>query len=83
MASCQRHQTDAKNVPAYLESSLELIRCLQGGDLTTNEALAYLCSLDVVSPYTTIPIQEAITNATDRIQNPMLHLSKQDISGFL
>ena len=32
----------------------------------------------MVSPYTSIPIQEAITNAVDRIQNPILHLSKQD-----
>ena len=30
-------------------------------------------------PYPT-PIQEAITNATDRIQNPIFHLSKQDAS---
>ncbi|CAH3152439.1 unnamed protein product [Porites evermanni] len=32
---------------------------------------------------TTIPIQEAITNATDRIQNPILHLSKQEVSDLL
>ena len=72
-----------KNVPAHLENSLELIRCIQAGDLTTNKALPYPCSLDVVSLYTTIPIQEAITNATDRIQNPVLHLSKQDVSDLL
>ena len=54
-----------KNVPAHLENSLELIRCIQAGDLTTNKALPYPCSLDVVSLYTTISIQEAITNATD------------------
>ena len=29
-------------------------------------------------PYPT-PIQEAITNATDRIQNPILHLSKHNV----
>ena len=37
----------------------------------------------MVSLYTTIPIQEAITNATDRIQNSVLHLSKQDVSDLL
>ena len=75
-----------KNVPAHLQNSLELIRCIQAeqvGDLTTNEALPYPCSLDVVSLYTTIPIQEAITNATGRIQSPILHLSKHDVSDLL
>ena len=69
-----------KNVPAHLENSLELIRCIQAGDLTTNKVLPYPCSLDAVSLYTTIPIQEAITNATDRILNPVLHLSRQDVT---
>ena len=72
-----------KNVEAHLENSLELIRCIQAGDLTTNKALPYPCSLDVVSLYTTIPIQEAITNATDRILNPVLHLSREDVSDLL
>ena len=72
-----------KNVPAHLENSLEHIRCLQAGDLTINKALPYSCSLDVASLYTTISIQEAITNAADRIQNPILHLSKHDISDLL
>ena len=50
---------------------------------TTNKTLPYPCSLVVVSLYTSIPIQEAITNAVDRIQNPILHLSKQDITDLL
>lgn len=84
MASYQRpHWPMLKNVPAHLESSLKLIRCVQAGDLTTNKAPPYPCSLDVVSLYTSIPLQEAITNVTDRIQNPILHLSKQDISDLL
>ena len=49
-----------KHVPAHLENSLELIRCIQAGDLTTNKALPYPCSLD-----------------------PVLHLSKQDVSDLL
>jgi len=73
-----------KNVPAHLENSLELInKRIQAGDFTTNKTLQYPCSLDVVSLYTSIPIQEAITNAADRIQNPILHLSKQDITDLL
>ncbi|XP_068704765.1 uncharacterized protein [Montipora foliosa] len=72
-----------KNVPAHLENSLELIRCIPSGDLTTNKALPYSCSLDVVSLYTKIPIQEAITKATDRILNPVLHLCRQDVSDLL
>ena len=72
-----------ENVPAHLENSLELIKCIQDGDLTTNKTLPYPCSLDVVSLYTSIPVQEAITNATDRIQKPILHLSKQDTTDLL
>ncbi|CAH3126165.1 unnamed protein product, partial [Porites lobata] len=44
-----------KNVSAHLKNSLELIRCIQAGDLTTNKALPYPCILDLVSLYTTIP----------------------------
>ena len=72
-----------KNVPAHLENGLKLIRCIPAGDLTINKVLPYPCSLDVVSLYTTVPTQEAITNATDRILNPVLHLCRQDISGLL
>ena len=75
-----------KNVPAHLENSLELIKCIQAGDFTSNKTLRYPCSPDVVSLYTSIliqSIQEATTNAADGIQNPILHLSKQDITDLL
>ena len=72
-----------KDVSAHLENSLELIKYIQAGDFTTNKTLPYPCSLDVVSLYTSIPIQEAITNATDRIHNPIFHLAKQDIKDLL
>jgi len=65
------------DVPAHLENSLELSKCIQAGDFTTNKTLPYPCRLDVVSLYTSIPIQEAITNAADRIRDPTLHLSKK------
>ena len=53
------------NVPARKRSA---------SDLTTNKALPYPCSLDVVSLNTTIPMQEAITN---------INFSKQDVSDLL
>ena len=72
-----------KDVPAHLENSFELINCIQSGDVTTNKMLTYPCSLDVVSLYTSIPIQEAITNAVNRIQNRILHLSEQEVTDLL
>ena len=72
-----------KDVPAHLENSLELIKCIQAGDFTTNKTLPYPCSLDAVSLYTSIPIQEAITNATDRIHTPILQLTIQDMIDLL
>lgn len=66
------------NAPAHVENNLELIKCIQTGDLTDNKALRYPCSLDIVFLYTPKPIEEAITNAAERIQKPILHLSKQD-----
>ena len=68
---------------AHLENSPEPIKCIQAGDFITKKTLPYPCSLDVVSLYTSIPIQEAINNAVDRIQNAILHLSKQDIADLL
>lgn len=66
------------NAPAHVENNLELIKCIQTGDLTANKALRYPCSLDIVFLYTPKPIEEAITNAAERIQKPILHLSKQE-----
>ena len=52
MATCQRFEADAVNIPAHLENSLEVVKCIQAGDLTTNKLLPYSpCSLDVVSLY--------------------------------
>ena len=61
-----------KDVPTHLENSLELLK-----------TLPYPCSLDPVSLYISIPIQEAITNATDRIHTPILQLTKQDMIDLL
>jgi len=83
MVAHQHPETDARERPAHLENSLELIKCIQAGGFTTNKTLPYPRSLNVVSLYTSIPIQEAINNAVDRIKNPILHLSKQDITDLL
>ena len=72
-----------KDVPAHLENSLKLIKYIQDSDFTTNKTLPYPCSLDVVTLYTSIPIQEAITNATDRIHGLIFHLAKQEIMDLL
>lgn len=74
-----------KNIPAQLENSLELIRCIQEGDLNNNnnKTLPYLCSLDSVSLCTSIPIQEAINNAVNRIHHTIHHLSRRDIADLL
>ena len=74
-----------RNVPAHLENSYELIKCIQDGDANNrNKALPYPCSLDVVSLYTSIPIQEAIDNTVNKIEHSSTyHLSRHDIAELL
>ena len=74
-----------RNVPAHLENSYELIKCIQDGDSNNrNKALPYPCSLDVVSLYTSIPIQEAIDNTVNKIEHSSTyHLSRHDIAELL
>ena len=48
-----------------------------------NKALPYPCSLDVVSLYTSIPIQEAIDNTINKIEHSTYHLSRHDIAELL
>ena len=73
-----------KNVPAHLENSYELIKCIQDGDSNNkNKALPYPCSLDVVSLYTSIPIQEAIENTVNKIEHNTYHLSRHEIAELL
>lgn len=80
---CNALKPMLKDVPAHLENSLELISASKPAISPPTKTLPYPCSLDVVSLYTSIPIQEAITNATDRIHMPILHLAKQDIIDLL
>ncbi|XP_066026295.1 telomerase reverse transcriptase-like [Pocillopora verrucosa] len=60
-----------------------VIERIQDGDSNDNKTLPYPCSLDVVSLYTSIPIQEAIDNTVDRIEHSMLHLSRLDVAELL
>ena len=67
-----------KNVPAHLENSLELITCIQTGDSSTNTNI-------FTQPRCGVPVyfnthRGAITNAVDRIRNPM---PKQYITDLL
>lgn len=45
-----------KDVLANLENSLEL-KCIQAGDFTTSKTQPYPCSLDMVSLFTSRPVQ--------------------------
>ena len=63
-------------------SSTYLIKYIQDGD-SNNKALPYPCSLDVVSLYTSIPIQEAIDNTVNKIEHSTYHLSRHDIAELL
>jgi len=72
-----------RNIPAHLKNSLKLIRRIQDGDLNKNKTRPYSRSLDAVSFYTSISIQEAISNTINRIQYTTHHLSRQDITDLL
>ena len=71
------------SVPAHLENSYELIERIQDGDSNNNKTLPYPCSLDVVSLYKSIPIQEAIDNSIGRIEHSTFHLSRLDVTELL
>ena len=72
-----------EDVPAYLENSLQLIECLKSRDNTTNTQFSYPFSLDVVSLYTSIPLEEAIENIINRISTSIMSLTKEDIKELL
>ena len=72
-----------EDVPAYLENSLQLIECLKSRDNTTNTQFPYPFSLDVVSLYTSIPLEEAIENIINRISTSIMSLTKEDIKELL
>lgn len=53
------------NIPAHLESSLQLIQRIQTNNSDANWEFPYPFSLDVVALYTSIPINEAIENISN------------------
>ena len=71
------------SVPAHLENSYELTKRIQDRDSNNNKTLPYPCSLDVVSLYTSIPIQEAIDNTIGRIKHSTFYLSRLDVAELL
>ena len=68
-----------KDVPANLDNSMKLIENTQSRDRATNQKCPYSLSLNVVSLYTSIPIQEAINKVTDRIKNTIFSLTAEDL----
>ena len=67
-----------KNVPAHLENNTQ-----DGDSNNRNKALAYPCSLDVVSLYASIPIQEATDNTINKTEHSKYHLSRHEIAKLL
>ena len=72
-----------EDVPAHLENILELIECIKSRDNTTNTQFPFPFSLDVVSLYTSIPVEEAIENIINRISTCTMSLTKEDIKELL
>ena len=59
------------NVPAHLENSKSLMDCITNlcnSSSTTGGQTLIPCSFDVVSLYTSIPIQDAIRNVKDKLE---------------
>ena len=73
------------NVPAHLESSLQLIHRIQNINSDRNREFPYPFSLDVVALYTSIPVNEAIENVSNicTMGHSINHFSKNDISELL
>ena len=72
-----------KEVPAHLESSLQLINTIKARETSTNLDFPYPFSLDVVSLYTSIPVSEAITNVSRKMGAKINHFTKEDIVDLL
>jgi hypothetical protein len=74
-----------KEVPAHLENSISLIEEIQSLDGATNREFSYPFSLDVVSLYTSIPIQEAIRNIIERMETNTTYctLTTDDVKNLL
>jgi len=71
------------DIPAHLENSLELMTDIQTRDHTMHQLSPYPFSLDVTALYTSVPINEAIDNVSNRIISPIQTLTKEDIKALL
>ena len=56
-----------KAFPAHLENSLELIKCIQAGDFTTNKTLPYPCILVYINTHTRSHYQRHRQNSQPNI----------------
>ena len=66
-------------VHAHLENSMDSITLIQTRNLAANISHPYPSSLDVAALYTSIPVQEAIQNVFDSLENYVGLLNRADI----
>ena len=66
-------------VHAHLENSMDSITLIQTRNSAANKSHPYPLSLDVVALYTSIPVQEAIQNVFDRLEDYVGLLNRADI----
>ena len=74
------------NVPAHLKNSNTLIERLQTLTPSVRQQYPYPFSLDVVALYTSIPVEDAITNTINILERDHFHhssLSNSDINDLL
>ena len=72
-----------KDVTAHLENSMDLISMIQSRNTADNLKHPYPFSLDVVSLYTSIPVQEAMRNVVERLEHNVGFLARDDIEQLL
>ena len=63
-----------KSIPAHLENSLQLINDIKGMPKADVSKHPYPFSLDVVSLYTSVPVQGAIQTVRDKLKDNPTHL---------
>ena len=72
-----------KQVPAHLENSMQLIKRIQQTESEIRKETPYPYSLDVVSLYTSIPIQEAIQATLELLLSKIGPFTRQDVQELL
>ena len=71
------------NVPVHVESSLQLIHRIQTNNSDANREFSYPFSPDVVTLYTSIPVNEVIENISNILGQSFNRFSRNDIVKLL